>query len=146
MIYTSFMVMFVAQHFLLSRQAKTSTLGQVVRMSDAEIETMFRMFAGPTRTARRFARTVAAWTPTERAGRTVRFGSGANTRNVARTSPLPAGRFSPAGAPLRSYLLAVAIFCNEVKGKSTPRSPATGCRKNAQAPMLAQLAKRWRGI
>ena len=32
----------MAQHFLLSRQAKTLTLGLVVRMSDAEAETMFR--------------------------------------------------------------------------------------------------------
>ena len=32
----------MAQHFLLSRQAKTLTLAQVFRMSDAEAETMLR--------------------------------------------------------------------------------------------------------
>ena len=37
----------MAQHFLLSRQAKTLTLGQVVRMTDAEAETMFRQVRWP---------------------------------------------------------------------------------------------------
>ena len=37
----------MAQHFLLSRAAKTLTLAQVVRMSDAEAETMFREVRWP---------------------------------------------------------------------------------------------------
>ena len=32
----------MAQHFLLSRQAKTLSLAQVFRMSDAEAEAIFR--------------------------------------------------------------------------------------------------------
>ena len=32
----------MSQHFLLSRPAKTLSLAQVFRMSDAEAETMFR--------------------------------------------------------------------------------------------------------
>ena len=56
---------------------------------------------------------------TRHAARTVRYASDASTRNAARISRSPAGRCSPrTRLPLRSYLLAVAIFCNEVKGKS----------------------------
>jgi len=47
-------------HFLLSPASKTLSLGRVFRMSDAEAETMFAISAGLRRTARRFARTVAA--------------------------------------------------------------------------------------
>ena len=54
----------MSQHFLLSKAAKTLTLGQVFRMTDEEAETAFRRSAGPIRTASRFARIAAALTPT----------------------------------------------------------------------------------
>ena len=37
----------MAQHFLLSRAAKTLSLAQVFRMSDAEVETAFRKVRWP---------------------------------------------------------------------------------------------------
>jgi hypothetical protein len=37
----------MSQHFLLSRAAKTRTLGQVFRMTDAEAETTFRNVRWP---------------------------------------------------------------------------------------------------
>ena len=41
------MVMIVAQHFLLSRQAKTLTLASVFRMTDSEAETTFKAIRWP---------------------------------------------------------------------------------------------------
>ena len=49
----------ISQHFLLSRAAKTLSLAQVFRMTDAEAETTFRRSVGPIRMASRFARTAA---------------------------------------------------------------------------------------
>jgi hypothetical protein len=51
----------VAQHFLLSKAAKTLSLAQVFRMIDAEAETAFKMirWAGYQPTALRYALPVA---------------------------------------------------------------------------------------
>jgi len=50
----------MAQHFLLSRPAKTLSLAQVFRMTDTEAEAMFRKGAGLKQTARLFVRIAAA--------------------------------------------------------------------------------------
>jgi hypothetical protein len=50
----------MAQHFLLSRAAKSLSLADVFRMSDAEAETAFRRVRWPETDGVRFARTVAA--------------------------------------------------------------------------------------
>src|ERR1700682_5032092 len=44
---TSNVVIIMAQHFLLSRAAKTLTLAQVFKMTDAEAETTFRKLRWP---------------------------------------------------------------------------------------------------
>jgi hypothetical protein len=64
--------------------------------------------AGLRRTAKRFARIAHAPPATRHAARTVRSGSAARL----------AARISASPAPLQTYLAAIVIFCNEVKGKS----------------------------
>jgi transposase-like protein len=107
----------MSQHFLLSKAAKTLSLAQVFRMSDAEAETMFRNIR---------------WTDTN--GTPVCPSCGSVESYEARR-PNGALRFRCKGCkkdfsitngtlfashklPLRGYLAAIAVFCNEVKGKS----------------------------
>ena len=105
------------QHFLLSRNAKTLSLATVFRMSDAEAETAFRK---------------VRWTETD--GEPVcPICGGTDAYDCRRPNGAPRFRcracqkdfsitsgtlFASHKLPLRMYLAAIAIFCNEVKGKS----------------------------
>jgi len=107
----------MAQHFLLSSKAKTLTLAQVFRLTDAEAEEMFRAIR---------------WADT--AGEPVCPSCGSlDAYDCRRPNGAPRYRckackadfsitsgtlFSSHKLPLRGYLAAIAIFCNEVKGKS----------------------------
>lgn len=107
----------MAQHFLLSRNAKTLTLAQVFRMSDADAEAMFRKV--------RWAETDGAPVCPEcgsldayecrRASGALRFRCKGCKADFSITSGT---LFASHKLPLRQYLAAIAIFCNEVKGKS----------------------------
>lgn len=109
--------MTVAQHFLLSREAKTLSLASVFRMTDAEAETMFRKL--------RWADTDGAPVcahcggldayDCRRAKGAPRFRCRACRKDFSITS---GSLFASHKLPLRGYLAAIAIFCNEVKGKS----------------------------
>jgi transposase-like protein len=106
----------MSQHFLLSRTAKSLTLAQVFRMTDAEAEAMLRRIRWPD------------------AGDPVCSHCGSLTNyECRRPSGAPRWRCKDCGKdfsitsgtlfashklPLRGYLAAIAIFCNEVKGKS----------------------------
>jgi transposase-like protein len=107
----------MAQHFLLSPTAKTLTLASVMRMSDGEAEARFRR---------------VRWTDTEgapvcphcggldayecrRPTGNLRFRCKACVKDFSITSGT---LFASHKLPLRGYLAAIAIFCNEVKGKS----------------------------
>ena len=105
----------MAQHFLLSRPAKTLSLAQVFRMTDTEAEAMFRK---------------VRWHETDGAPICPHCG-GLNAYECRRPSGLLRFRcracredftigtlFAFHKLPLRGYLAAIAIFCNEVKGKS----------------------------
>jgi transposase-like protein len=107
----------VSQHFLLSRPAKTLSLAQVFRMSDAEAEAMFCK---------------VRWPETEGAPVCPHCG-GLNAYDCRRPNGAPRFRckachkdfsvtsgtlFASHKLPLRGYLAAIAIFCNEVKGKA----------------------------
>lgn len=107
----------MAQHFLLSSRAKTLSLAHVFRMSNADAETTFRM---------------VRWADT--AGEPVcpicggldaydcRRPNGApryRCRACAKDFSITSGTlFASHKLPLRMYLAAIAIFMNEVKGKS----------------------------
>jgi transposase-like protein len=107
----------MSQHFLLSRQAKTLSLASVFRMSDDEAE---RTFKG------------VRWAET--AGEPVcPYCGGLDAYDCRRPNGAPRYRCRACGKdfsitsgtlfashklPLRMYLAAIAIFVNEVKGKS----------------------------
>ncbi len=107
----------MSQHFLLTRPAKSLNLAQVFRMSDQEAETVFR---------------AVRWTETDgapvcpncggldayecrRPNGALRFRCRACKKDFTVTSGT---LFASHKLPLRSYLAAIAIFCNEVKGKA----------------------------
>jgi hypothetical protein len=109
----------VAQHFLLSRQAKSLTLAQVVRMSDAECEVMFKMVRWPDTDGVPVCPHCGGLDAYEarRPNGSLRFRC--KNKECAKDFTITSGTlFASHKMPLRSYLLAVAIFCNEVKGKS----------------------------
>jgi hypothetical protein len=109
----------VSQHFLLSRAAKTLSLGSIFRMSDADAEATLCKVRWP-----------------ETAGAPVcpKCG-GLNAYDCRRPNGAPRFRcrlaecradfsvtsgtlFAAHKLSLRMYLAAIALFCNEVKGKS----------------------------
>jgi transposase-like protein len=105
----------MSQHFLLSAKARTLSLSAVLRMTDEEAETVFRS---------------VRWTdgkaicphcecPTvyecRRPSGALRFRCKACRKDFSITSGT---LFAFHKMPLRNYLAAIAIFCNEVKGKS----------------------------
>jgi transposase-like protein len=107
----------MSQHFLLSRNAKTLSLAAVFRMSDADAEKTFRQ---------------VRWADTN--GEAVcPYCGGLDAYDCRRPNGAPRFRcrgcqkdfsitsgtlFASHKLPLRMYLAAIAIFCNEVKGKS----------------------------
>ena len=107
----------MSQHFLLSVAARTLSVGKVAQMSEQEAETIFAAIR---------------WAETD--GKPVCPHCGSlEAYDCRRPNGAPRWRCKGCKAdfsltsstlfafhklPLRSYLMAVAIFCNEVKGKS----------------------------
>lgn len=107
----------MSQHFLLSRPAKTLSLAQVFRMSDAEAETMFRKVRWPETDGEAVCPHCGGLKPYEarRPNGSLRF----RCRACAKDFTITSGTlFASHKLPLRAYLAAIAVFCNEVKGKS----------------------------
>ena len=107
----------MAQHFLLSRRAKTLSLATVFRMSDAEAETVFRDVRWPDTDGAPVCPACGGMDAYEfrRASGALRFECRACRKEFSITSGT---LFASHKLPLRIYLAAIAIFCNEVKGKS----------------------------
>jgi transposase-like protein len=107
----------MAQHFLLSRAAKTLTLAQVFRMSDAEAEAAFRNVRWPETAGEPVCPTCGCVDTYDcrRSNGSPRFRCSACRTSFSITSGT---LFASHKLPLRGYLAAIAIFCNEVKGKS----------------------------
>lgn len=105
----------MSQHFLLSSRAKTLSLGQVLRMTDAEAEAAFIAVRWPGSKPV----CVHCECPTvyecRRPSGALRFRCKACRKDFSITSGT---LFAFHKMPLRNYLAATAIFCNEVKGKS----------------------------
>jgi transposase-like protein len=107
----------MSQHFLLSAAARSLSLAQVMRLSDAEVETVF---AGI-----RWASTGGDVVCPEcggcicyecrRPNGALRYRCKACRGDFSITSGT---LFAHHKMPLRVYLAAIVIFCNEVKGKS----------------------------
>jgi transposase-like protein len=107
----------MSQNFLLSSKAKTLRLADVLRMTDGEAETAFRK-------VRWFETEGAPVCPhcggldaylNPRPNGSTRYRCKACTKDFTVTSGT---LFASHKRPLRDYLAAIAIFCNEVKGKS----------------------------
>lgn len=109
------MVIIMAQHFLLSREAKTLSIAAVCRMSDSEAEATFRKIRWQDGKAS--CPNCGSCDPYEsrRKKGLLRFRCDACGKDFTLTSGT---LFANHKMPLRSYLAAIVIFCNEVKGKS----------------------------
>jgi transposase-like protein len=107
----------MAQHFLLSKAAKTLSLAQVFRMSNAEAETIFRKVRWHETKGKPVCPHCGGLDAYEsrRKSGLLRFTCKACTKDFTITSGT---LFASHKLPLRGYLAAIAIFCNEVKGKS----------------------------
>ncbi len=105
----------VSQHFLLSAKARTLSLRTVLRMTDLEAETVFRCVRWTDGKA--ICPHCACPTVYEcrRPSGALRFRCKACRKDFSITSGT---LFAFHKMPLRNYLAAIAIFVNEVKGKS----------------------------
>lgn len=106
----------MAQHFLLSSAARSLTLGQVARMSDDEAERVFVRIRWADNNGDAYCPKCgcAAVYQSRRKG-CVRYQCKACHKDFTLTSGT---LFASRKMPLRAYLMAIAIFMNEVKGKS----------------------------
>jgi transposase-like protein len=107
----------MAQHFLLTKAAKTLTLGQVFALSAEEAEAMFRRL--------RWSETDGAPVCPHCGGLDAydcRRKSGAarwECKACGKDFSITSGTlFASHKLPFKAYLAAIAVFCNEVKGKS----------------------------
>jgi transposase-like protein len=107
----------VAQHFLLSSRAKSLSLAQVFRLSDAEAEAIFRQVRWDATSGAPVCPKCGGLDAYEcrRPSGALRFRCKACKSDFTITSGT---LFDNHKLPLRTYLAAIAVFCNEVKGKS----------------------------
>ncbi|HWD26551.1 MAG TPA: IS1595 family transposase [Rhizomicrobium sp.] len=107
----------MGQHFLLSSKAKTLSLASVFRMSDAEAETAFKKIRWVSTEGAPVCPSCGGLDAYEcrRPNGALRFRCKACRADFSITSGT---LFASHKLPIRSYLAAIAIFCNEVKGKS----------------------------
>jgi transposase-like protein len=107
----------MSQHFLQSPQAKTLSLATVFRMSDAEAEATFRKLRWPDTNGEPVCPHCGSLNAYEcrRPNGALRF----RCRACKGDFTIASGTlFAFHKLPLRAYLAAIAVFCNEVKGKS----------------------------
>jgi transposase-like protein len=128
----------VPQHFLLSSAAKSLTLGQVARMTDEEAERVFIRLRWQDNAGQAYCPKCGATTiwQSHRKG-CVRYQCKACQKDFSLTSGT---LFASRKMPLRSYLMAIAIFANEVKGKSMlALSRDMGCSYKASFVLAHKL-------
>ena len=105
----------MSQHFLLSAKARTLSLATVMRMTDMEAETTFRNVRWTDGAATCPHCGCCTVYECRRPSGALRFRCKACRADFSITSGT---LFAFHKMPLRNYLAAVAIFINEVKGKS----------------------------
>src|SRR4051795_1696254 len=107
----------MAQHFLLSAAARTLTLASVARMSDEEAERVFIRLRWSDSGGNAYCPHCGGTTVymARRPNGSARWRCKACHKDFSVTSGT---LFASHKMPLRSYLMAIAIFANEVKGKS----------------------------
>lgn len=107
----------MAQHFLKSAAARDLSLMRVMRMTEAEAETMFKNLRWPETKGEPVCPACGTVEPYD-----CRRPNGAprwRCKGCKADFSITSGTiFASHKLPLRVYLAAIAIFCNEVKGKS----------------------------
>jgi len=106
----------MVQHFLLSPAARTLTLASVARMADKEVERVFIRLRWASNNGDAYCPKCGATEcyQSRRKG-SLRWQCKACHKDFSLTSGT---LFASHKMPLRAYLMAIAIFANEVKGKS----------------------------
>src|SRR5690242_315690 len=107
----------MSQHFLLSAKARTLSLSAVLRMTDEAAERAFMAMRWHTTDGK----PVCPWCRCETVYNCRKANGAPRWRCKAcrKDFSVTAGTlFAHHKLPLRTYLAAIAIFCNEVKGKS----------------------------
>lgn len=107
----------MAIHFLQSKAARTLSLAHVFRMSEMDAETAFRKIRWNETDGEAVCPECGGLEPYQfrRPTGLLRFRCKACSKNFSITSGT---LFASHKAPLRAYLAAIAVFMNEVKGKS----------------------------
>ena len=105
----------MAQHFLLSAGARSLSVAKIMRMSEQGVQNVFRTLRWPDGRPVCPRCSCAACYECPRQSRELRWRCSACRGDFSLTSGT---LFAWHKLPLRTYLLAVAVFCNEVKGKS----------------------------
>jgi transposase-like protein len=107
----------MAQHFLLSKAAKTLSLTQVFQLKDAEAEMVFRRIRWADTNGEPVCPHCGSLDAYD--CRRLKGAPRFRCKGCKKDFTITAGTlFASAKLPLRCYLAAIAIFCNEVKGKS----------------------------
>lgn len=107
----------MAQHFLLSAKARTLTAASVWRMSDQEVEAAFRKVRWSQTEGEPICPACGGLDAYQMRRHTgaLRF----ECRECRKEFSITSGTlFASHKLSLRTYLAAIAVFCNEVKGKS----------------------------
>ena len=132
------------QHFLLSSRARTLSLASVMRMSDAEAERTFVRLRWADSDGNAYCPHCgcAIVYSCRRPNGAPRWRCKACRKDFSVTSGT---LFHAHKLPLKSYLLAIAIFCNEVKGKSMlAMSRDLGVQYKRASFLRTKCARRWR--
>jgi transposase-like protein len=107
----------MAQHFLLSRSAKTLSLATVFTMKDDEAEARFRQIRWADTNGEPVCPNCGSLDAYD--CRRLKGAPRFRCRGCKKDFSITSGTlFASHKLPLRCYLAAIAIFCNEVKGKS----------------------------
>src|SRR6266567_2714328 len=107
----------MAQHFLLSKEAKTLSLAQVFLMKDDEAEMAFRRVRWPETDGQPVCLHCGGLDAYD--CRRLKGAPRFRCKACKKDFTITAGTlFASHKLPLRCYLAAIAVFCNEVKGKS----------------------------
>ena len=107
----------MAQHFLLSAAARSLSAAKILRMSDSGVENVFLRLRWPATDGKPVCPDCGCTIcyPCPRSASQPRWRCKACRHDISITSGT---LFAWHKLPLRTYLLAVVAFCNEVKGKS----------------------------
>ena len=107
----------MASHFLLSAKARSFSIATVLRMTDQQAETTFAVIRWTETDGHAVCPHCGCGItyPCRRPNSALRFRCKACRKDFSLTSGT---LFAFHKLPLQTYLAAIVIFCNEVKGKS----------------------------